>query len=943
MEIGVLATLALSAGTPVAASGLVDVLWPQEPPRTAGKTLQGYVKRVRGILAGHGIELTHVGTGYQLMLTADRIDALQFESLVALARTSDDDRVRLRRLDDALALWRGEPFAGCDLDGLRPHRDWLSRLRSGTRVERAATQVRLGVSADTIAGIRALLLEDPTNERLWLHLAGALYFLGNPVAALEAISQARHELAERVGVAPGPELTELQAHMLRHDDVEGCYYRLSGATRPVLAAGAAPRPVPPASMSLPQWGGELIGRDEVVAEIVGLLDGPPRIITITGPGGMGKTRCAVEAAGRAATPCLGFVDLSALSTGADMALHLSGSFGVPDRDDPAAALATQVDGVRASVILDNTEQIPDAAVVVQEFARRCPSVSWLVTSQTELGLDAERVIRLAPLSGQPDEPGGGAPSPSAALLRAAARRRGILLPHDAPLEQIAALVGGIPLALELAACQLQHLEPGVLLRSLADPIDALIDPRQPVTRHRSMRECFQFALNRLGPESRDLFALVSRRPGGVRYDDLAAWWPHPVPLPRAVAELVEVGFASTGLDSSAATRITQLPLVRAFGATLAPGPDEVGAQQALDSAVLARAFGSMTAPRSEAMEPDLPDIRRLLQRGLDDPDWLECALRLATSLRIYWWEHRLTEGRRWLTRLLRADDAPLAIRPHAVSAVAFLDFYVGDADSARDWMAPALAADADPIARAMLLSLQGMLDAAEGAHELARQREKEAMALSRLADAQAVLSYSLGNAGDVALAAGDVAAARGFYVECMDRLRRVGADWLSAAPCARLGDLELSAGQYRRARMWYERSVSLWSSRELGPGVPQALAGLARLEVVEGDLDGARRTLEMALATAERVGSRGEYPWVVLGFAAWLAAREDFERAAVLFALGLRHGRRAGHAVSRLAEAELAPFYARCRPHSDGVDTDPVVVATKLEDLPAVIAGFIGS
>ena len=361
MEIAVLGVLALHADSAVTGASLIDVLWPEDPPRTAGKTLQGYVKRVRGMVAVNGIELTHAGpAGYVLKLAPHRVDAIEFESLVADARTIDNDALRLSRLDEALAMWRGDPFAGCELEGLRPHRDWLIRLHSGTRVERTAAQIRLDVSADTISSIRALLVLEPTNERLWLHLAGALYLLGNPVGALDTVAQARRELDERVGVGLGPELTELHGHLLNHDDVEGTYYRLTGAHPASITLDNGSRQ-PTVSMSLPQWAGELIGRDNTIDEIAAMLDDGPPIVTVTGPGGMGKTRCAVEAARRAATPCRGFVDLSALTTGAELAINLAGSFGVPDRDDPLSAVAAHFGGARASVILDNIEQIDEAA------------------------------------------------------------------------------------------------------------------------------------------------------------------------------------------------------------------------------------------------------------------------------------------------------------------------------------------------------------------------------------------------------------------------------------------------------------------------------------------------------------------------------------------------------------------------------------------------------
>src|SRR6478735_587594 len=132
MEIGVLAVLALHAGSAVKAQTLIDVLWPDDPPRSAAKTLQGYVKRVRGLLAQSGVGITHVPpAGYVLDIRPGQVDAMCFEAIAAEARTCDDDGIRVRQLDGALKLWHGDPFGGCALDGLQPHREWLLRLRSG--------------------------------------------------------------------------------------------------------------------------------------------------------------------------------------------------------------------------------------------------------------------------------------------------------------------------------------------------------------------------------------------------------------------------------------------------------------------------------------------------------------------------------------------------------------------------------------------------------------------------------------------------------------------------------------------------------------------------------------------------------------------------------------------------------------------------------------------
>lgn len=575
-EIGVLALLALHAGSSVPAARLIDLLWPDDPPRTATKTLQGYVKRVRGLLAGSRIGLTHSGpAGYVLDLPPARVDAVRFESLVAAARTGHDDADRVLRLDAALALWRGEPFGGCELDGLRPFRKWLEQLRSGARVERAAAGIRRGITIDSIGTVRALVTEEPTNERLWLHLVAALYLSGNPVAALTTTDEARRELDERVGVTPGPELLEIEHRIGVHDDVEGCYARLTGVVlRPGRPDVAAPRPN--AALSLPIWAGELIGRDGVVDEIVRLIDDGGPVVTVAGPGGLGKTRCAVEAARRASTRCEGLIDLSGITAADELAVHLAGSLGAPGRDDAVAAITDQLAGRRCCVLLDNAEQVDGAAAVIGRLARSCASVIWLVTSRTELGLDEERVVRLTPLA---HESTPGRVSPAARLLTAAASRRGVALPvASAPvIDRVTAAIGGIPLALELAACQLQTLDPAALLRSLDEPLATLVDERQPVDRHRSMRACFQLGLDRLSPDAVTLMIVLSGRTNGAPYDDLVAAWPPQPPLPGVVAELVEVGFAATAPDPTGGTRVTQLPLVRAFGREqTAPGDGGAG-------------------------------------------------------------------------------------------------------------------------------------------------------------------------------------------------------------------------------------------------------------------------------------------------------------------------------------------------------------------------------
>lgn len=945
-EIAVLGLLALHAGTAVRTTALIDLLWPDDPPRTATKTLQGYVKRVRQPLGESGIALTHsTPAGYLLQLSPAQVDGVHFEALVAAARTVRDDDERVRRLDEALALWRGEPFAGCDLDGLRPFREWLVQLRSGARLERAAADVRRGITADSLGALRSLVTQEPTNERLWLHLAAALYLSGNPVGALTTVAQARRELEEQVGATPGPELLELEHRITVHDDVEGCYARLTGVvvrTDEVEVTAARCPAAPP----LPVWAGELIGRDDVVAGLAELIDAGTAVLTVTGPGGFGKTRCAAEAARQARTRCAGLIDLSGIATAAEMALHLAGSVEAPGRDDPIAAVADKLAGRRCVVLLDNVEQIEGAAAVVDRLAHLCPSVTWLITSRTELGLDVERAVRLDPLA---HEAPPGRQSPATRLLIAAARRRGVEPAAETIplLDRITAAIGGIPLALELAACQLRTLDPAALLRSLDDPLATLIDPRRPVDRHRSMRACLRIAAERLSPAAVSLLVVLSGRANGAPYDDLAAAWPAAPALPGVVGELVDAGFATTGTDAAGSIRITQLPIVRAFGRELTPTDDISALQSALDAAVMARAAAVTTGRPPAHLEPDLPDVRRLLQAGLDDPAALDRALGLAGGLVVYWFSHRLLEGRSWLDALLRRPApsepaGPSVNRMQALSTSAFLEFGAGDARSARGRLNEALDAGAPvvPPIHSLVLSRLAVLDAADNLMERATGRAAESLRIARTIGQGRVLWMALGNGGDVAVAAGRPDRARELYLECIDQLRRSGPAWLSAAPCARLGDLELSAGHLPEAHLWYDRALSLWVDRTLDAGAGQVLAGIARLALVEGRHDDARRYLDRGLAAVEAAGSRVEYPFLALGYAALAGASGNRAAGRALFAIALSHGRRAGVALGPMVAGELAAIHrATVGDHADRLD-ETRALATPLEDVPMVIRQY---
>ena len=218
-ERALLAALALSVGHVVASEALVDALWGDAPPRTARKTLQTYVSNIRRVLGADVISTE--ASGYALHVADDDVDVVRFRALVHDAETSlragtvDEASAKL---SEAVALWRGDPFADAASDsalsaeGIRIREEYLSALEA-----RIAADLAAGRHADVVGELEVLVREHPFRERLWGHLMVALYRGGRQADALAAYQRARNILTEELGLEPGGELRRLERAVLEHD------------------------------------------------------------------------------------------------------------------------------------------------------------------------------------------------------------------------------------------------------------------------------------------------------------------------------------------------------------------------------------------------------------------------------------------------------------------------------------------------------------------------------------------------------------------------------------------------------------------------------------------------------------------------------------------------------------------------------------------------------
>ncbi|MEZ5142204.1 MAG: AfsR/SARP family transcriptional regulator [Acidimicrobiales bacterium] len=213
-ERGVLAWLACSANRPVSMASLVDVVWGDDPPPTAVKTLQGYVSRLRGVL-GAGASIERAGVGYKLVIDPAAVDVACFEAGVAQARAAaaaGDHATAAEGFTAALGLWRGDPLA--ELAG-SPDADVrivnLVALRAAAVQERFAALLAAGGGAELVADLEAAVAADPFAEGLWAALMVALYRAGRQADALDTYQRARTRLVDDLGLEPGDQLRTIEA------------------------------------------------------------------------------------------------------------------------------------------------------------------------------------------------------------------------------------------------------------------------------------------------------------------------------------------------------------------------------------------------------------------------------------------------------------------------------------------------------------------------------------------------------------------------------------------------------------------------------------------------------------------------------------------------------------------------------------------------------------
>lgn len=524
-ERALLTRLALAAGTTVATESLVDTLWPDgEQPADPARALRYHVWHLRDLLEpdradrSEGTLLLRRDAGYVLAVDPGAVDAVRVE--VAWARIRSEVAEPTHRRDAMVELldqWGPASFADTSAAGpLADAATRLDRLRTSVVADRITADISLGGGAELIPQLEALIAVHRYDERLRAHLMTALYRAGRQADALALYAATRSLLVEELGVEPGPELRKLERRILSHDPDLGADAR-TGAVAPIGHG------VP--TSNLPHPVDSFVGRSADITDLHRLL-ADCRLVTLTGAGGTGKTRLAIEATRPLVdrhADGVWLVELAPVTDSALVSTVVAETWRLSTADADIDEVVVGYLRDRAMVlIVDNCEHVHAAtSALVHRVLRDAPGVRILATSRESLGVPGEVVVRVPGLAHRAAD---GAPGAAMQLFvdRGRAARPGWAFGDDdaSAIERICQRLDGIPLGLELAAGRLRSMTPHEIADHLDRSVGVLaVAGKHGVPRQRSLAATVEWSYRLLSEPEQEMFRRVSVFAGGF---DLAA-------------------------------------------------------------------------------------------------------------------------------------------------------------------------------------------------------------------------------------------------------------------------------------------------------------------------------------------------------------------------------------------------------------------------------------
>ncbi|MGW4926613.1 BTAD domain-containing putative transcriptional regulator [Streptomyces parvulus] len=912
-----LAALALRPGRVVTPATLIDEVWAEDPPRDAPAALQALVGRLRRTVGKDAVG--SAPGGYRLEAGREDVDLYVFERLVRQgteALEDGDAATAARRLDEALGLWRGPALA--DLPGAAARPDALRLEATRARIEAG---LRLGDAHDAVPRLRELTAAHPYDEPLHALLIRALRAAGHDADALAAYEDARRALAEGLGTGPGPRLRALHAELLG-----------APAARPAEPPG-------PGGNIRPRLT-SFVGRERELDAVRSELR-TARLVTLTGPGGSGKTRLAEEAA--AALPGARLVELAPLDRPEAVPGALVNALGLREtvlvtgdrpslKRDPVDLLVEYCAPRALLLVLDNCEHLVDeVARLTETLLTRCPDLTVLATSREPLGVPGESVRPVEPLA--PDQ----AQRLFAARASAVRPDAAALLRDESAVAEICRRLDGLPLAIELSVARLRVLTPREIADRLDDRFRLLTSgSRTVLPRQQTLRAVVDWSWDLLDDAERTMLRQLSVFAGGWELD--AAEAVGTGPATDLVGSLVDKSLvvAAPGPHGTG-MRYRMLETIHEYATERAaerPGlrADAERAHRAWACSLAEKADPQLRSagqlPWIARLESEHDNIRAALDRALVAGDEPEAAA-LVLAMGWFWWLRNYRhEGIRWFDRTLRLGAALDASGPE-VPAPDVLARRTAAADPVDALLAVPADDTGHPLhalrMRVRMMHLLLTFEAGPGEGRLDERMRRYVVRLrdhfaaggpeaarvpgliwpltqffvSDSDDVREVMDASVANCrvhgGEWEIAAslmfrthavvdssGGLSGIDEDLAEMRVRSRRIGDRLVEAQVCSAFGEHAMARGHFEEARTEYEEALRL--AEEVGAFAesPFLIARLAEIAYRAGDRGQALAVLDRAGAAADRYGVVDSKAFVLMLRAGLAVEDEDFARGRAL-------------------------------------------------------------
>jgi len=820
------AYLVLERRRPVPRDELADALWGEDLPATWTAALRGTLSRVRSNLADAGLvdpDVLRSGSGcYQLQLPIDAF--VDVERVDAALDSAQQDLVvapaRARQSAAEAADLAGRQFLpGAGGEWVERRQAALAALHVRALEVLAEAAVADGDCGAAVAAAELAIALAPLRESAHARLMAAHAGAGNRAAALRAYEACRRALAEELGVSPSPETYELYVRLLRDE--------------PLVEAKPAT-----VATNLPSERTSFVGREDQIDELRRQL-GSTRLVTLTGPGGVGKSRLAVRVAESLVDDHpdgVWLVELAGMSDPALVPQQVLSVLGVPEAaaESAAEAVAGHLADRCVLLVVDNCEHLVGAcAALADAILRRSSLARVLATSREPLGVPGETTWAVPPL-----------PAPDAARLfvdRAHAAAPELdLNAVAADVDAICARLDGIPLALELAAARTKVLSPAQIADRLGDHLSLLVGgPSAAPGRHQTLRAAIDWSFEALAAEERALFARLSVFAGGCGLEAAqAVCGDGDRDVLDALAALVDKSLVA--IDRRAdRPRYRMLETLRQYAAERLTEAEAGGTAAVrtrhLDWAVELAAMGEVKLQGEEqatwlgVLDEEHDNMRAALDWAAESGR-VEHGLRLAAAL-VRFWEIRgyLRQGRARLEAFASEAEGPAVLRAKALNAAAVLAQRQGDVAGAR-------------------------------------RSYQECLVVQRAQDDRVGIATALHGLANLAVNDGDLVTARALFEENLAVARELGSARMEAASMMNLGVVAHAAFMRGHrdvadagpdAHRFYRAALAAYEA--LGDGYGQALAleNLATLTRLHpGDWQAARQLHEQCLAIRRSLGDR---------------------------------------------------------------------------------------